>query len=409
MASTVEGIINSLKGIQGTGQLYGKMVSLLEDAVLSKVHTLEPGDFSRTGEHPIHISAPIGYDLWYLFNHVNLVHHIDPHTDSEVYVSENLKFLSEKLMGMKPMKALTLDTLASYGGSVVWEIQPVWANEGAYFIQVLAFELGQEGTAFDYDSQIPGGYSKDNYVGGIMFPMGQLGVMEVISLLQETKLEAEDFGLDGEEPNIIQDTKLFPPTEAAGENKCFGKHLIEDAYLVRDDVWDQFELMAPCRITQEDYTQDIAPKSWTKLWIKKTDTFPVPGEFVGILCKPVSCPPHVWWFQESSPFLYAGNWVETQNLTSGVITEVTLEADRPDGGVGDEYWIKVNGIEFIAYASDFKLYKVKDRVAVLKRWTTASKATRSFTWKDQRDGDHPKKSEVSLEFVILPITFYKEV
>jgi uncharacterized membrane protein len=112
--------------------------------------------------------------------------------------------------------------------------------------------------------------------------------------------------------------------------------------------------------------------------------------------------------QESTPFLYAGNWMETQNLTSGIITMVTLETARTDHGIGDEYWVRINGTEIIAYASDFKRYEVNDRVAILKRWTTSSKTNKSFTWINQRNGTHPVKNQVSLEFVILPITFYKQ-
>jgi hypothetical protein len=242
-----------------------------------------------------------------------------------------------------------------------------------------------------------------------MFPVGQLGVMEVISMFQETELEVEGFTLKPDEvPVQITETQLFPPMEHAGENRSFGKYLIESGYIIPNEVKSQVEIMSSVYIPEKDYTRNVAPKSWTKLWIKKTDKFPVPGEFIGILCKPVACPPHVWWFQESTPFLYAGNWVETQNLTSGVITQVTLEVNRIDRGIGNEYWVKVNGIEFIAYASDFKLYEVDERVAVLKRWTIGSKTERSFTWKDQRDGTHPVKNQVSLEFMIIPITFYKE-
>jgi len=408
MPVSFEQAVNALKGIQGTGSVFGKTAEALEKIAVRR--TLEPGDFSRGGDSQVHMSAPLGYDLWYLSNDVNLVSHIDPTTDSEEYVSDNLKFLAEKLGGIKPLKALDKETLKSYGGSEIWEIEPTWANEGAYFIQVMAFELGQEGTGFDFDSNIPGGYDKDLYCGGLMFPVGQLGVMEVVSLFQETELEAEGFSLTDEEiPTIISQPAMFPPMEYAGEDRSFGRYLVyKKGYLVPDADWDRVELMAPCGISPQDYTQDVTPKSWTKVWIKKTDTFPVPGEFIGILVKPMSVPPHVWWFQESTPLLYAGNWAETQNLTSGVITLVTLEADRTDGGIGDEYWVRVNGIEFIAYASDFKRYAVNERVGVLKRWTVTSKASRSFTWKDQRDGTHPVKNEVSLEFVIIPVTFYVE-
>ena len=455
-----ERIINSLKGLSGTGRLFGLSVTTMNRLQ----HVLEAGDYSQAPEKRRNMSAPLAYDLWYLNNDVNLVHHIDPATDSEVYVSENLKFLDDKLNGLKPLKAMTKEAMLLYAGDVViydespvnknfgeesldaplperelaieelhqyiqklieWskeqkrkedaktkklkEMNATWANEGAYFIQVMPYELGQEGTDFDYDSEVPGGANKDDYCGCLMFPVGQLGIMEVVSMFQETELEADDFFLaEDETPVILDDPEMFPPMEHAGEGRSFGKYLIERGYLVPEDVKSQVELMSTVNISTADYTKDVKPKTWIKWWIKKEDTLPVPGEFIGILIKPLSVPPHVWWFQESTPLLYAGNWVETENLTSGVITQVTLEADRTDGGVGNEYWVKVNGIEFIAYASDFKLYEVDERVAVLKRWTTSQKAVRSFTWKDQRDGQHPVKDQVSQEFMIMPITFYKE-
>jgi len=407
--SEFENLINALKGVQGTGQLLGRMAGLLEKSGARR--TLEPGDFFHSGDKPIRMSAPLAYDLWYLSNDVNLVHHIDPGTDSGVYVNENLKFLDDYLNGLKPMKAMTASDLrndATYEYTIS-SYKDNWKNEGAYFIQVMPFEMCQKGTGFDYDSDGPSGYSKEEFIGHVTFPVGQLGIMEVISVFQETELEAEDFSLeDDEKPVIIDDPQMFPPMEHAGENRSFGKYLVDHGYLIPDQVKPVVEIMAS-PISERDYTQNVKPKSWTRLWIKKTDKYPVPGEFIGILIKPLSCPPHIWWFQESTPLLYAGNWVETQNLTSGVITMVTLEAVRIDNGIGDEYWVKVNGIEFIAYASDFRRYEVDDRVAVLKRCTTSAKATRSFSWKDQRDGAHPVKSQVSLEFVILPITFYKEM
>jgi hypothetical protein len=406
----LEALANSLKGIQGTGRLLGAMSNLIGKVGANA--TLEPGDFVRTKRSPIHISAPLAYDLWYLFNDVNLVHHIDPHADSEQFVSERLKFLKEKLNSLKPMKAVTNADLINdiIAQPAVFEYKDDWSNQGAYFIQVMVYEMCQKETDFAFDSSGPPGISDTSTsVGHLTFPVGQLGVMEVVSMFQETELEVDDFSLaEDETPVQIGSPDMFPPMDHAGENRSFGKYLIESSYLIPENMKDRVEIMADCVITEDDYTKDVKPKSWTRLWIKKEDVFPVPGEFIGILIKPLSCPPHVWWFQESTPLLYSGNWVETQNLTSGIITMVTLEEDRMDGGIGEEYWVKINGIEIIAYASDFKRYEVDDRVAVLKRWTVDKKADRSFTWKDQRDGIHPIKNQVSLEFVILPITFYKE-
>lgn len=405
MPVSLEQAISALKGVQGTGSTFGRAADLIESA--AKRLTLEPGDFSRGGDSQVHISAPLAYDLWYLFNDVNLIHHIDPNTDSEVYVDENLSFLEEKLSGLKPLRSLTYGGLMALREGNIFEAEGDWVNEGSYFVQVAPFEMCQVGSGFDFDSDGPAGFSKEDFVGHITFPVGQLGVMEVVSMFQETWLDSETPNIpDDEVPSVITDTEMFAPMEGAGENKCYGWHLIEDGYLIPEAVKGQFEIMANANITKQDYTQEISPKRWMRLWVKKEDVWPVPGEFIGILVKPLSVPPHVWWFQESTPLLYAGNWMETQNLTSGVITMVTLEAARTDGGIGNEYWVKVNGIEFIAYASDFKLYAVGDRVGVLKRWTVMTRAARSFTWKDQRDGTHPTKNEVSLEFMIMPVTFY---
>lgn len=405
MPYSFEQAINALKGIGGTGSTFGRAAELIKDAAAWR--SLEAGDFSKGGKAKQHTSAPLATDVWYLFNDVNLMHHIDAGTDAEEYVNENLLFLEEKL-GVKPLRSLTYGGLRAMRDGNVFNVEGDWVNEGSYFIQVAPFEMCQKGTGFDFDSDGPTGYDKSEFVGHFTFPVGQLGIMEVITMFQETWLDGAEPDIpDDEKPNLISDTEMFPPLEDTG-NACYGWHLIEDGYLIPEAAKSQFEIMANANITQQDYTQNIQPKRWMRLWVKKSDFFPVPGEFIGILVKPLPAPSHVWWFQESTPFVYAGNWMETQNLTSGVITMVTLEADRTDGGIGDEYLVKVNGIEFIAYASDFKLYAVGDRVGVLKRWTVNSKATRSFTWKDQRDGTHPTKGQVSLEFVILPVTFYQQ-
>jgi len=157
----------------------------------------------------------------------------------------------------------------------------------------------------------------------------------------------------------------------------------------------------------EKYTEDVKPKMWMRYWIHKSSQI-VPGEFVGILCKPNVAPPHVWWFQESSPFLYAGNWLETWNLTSGVVTEVTLEADRTDGQIGNQYKIKIQGCEVSIEASDFLLYSVGDRVAVVKMDSIETAPTKSFTWLDQPTFKKEHEGELVTNFIIIPATFVAE-
>lgn len=413
----LKSIIDSLKGISGSGDVLGQLVKLRGG---SGKLTLEAGDYVGNGKA---MAAPIATDLWYLFGHDNFMAHyfvevIGDTYDFTTYMEENLSGLAN-LPGLKPLKMLRyLDDLVSsttyrYG----WAVGQEWANNGMFWINTLAFELWLTDIGMQFASDGPLDFEPNNYAGYITFPVGQLGVMEVISLIQETDIAGYKFdGEDvkeaiapgfGEVPVMKTPAELFPGTEQAGNNVCYGKHLIESAYLVPDAVKRDIELFSS---EMTAYAEDVKPKKWMRYWIHKESKLPVPGEFIGILCKPVVTPPHVWWFQESNPFIYAGNWLETGNLTSGVITKVTLEEDREDGEVGNQYDIKIEGCEVTLDASDFFLYKVGDRVAVLKLDSTATKADKSFTWIDQKETvfDSTDKGKVITNYIIIPLTFYKD-
>jgi hypothetical protein len=281
--------------------------------------------------------------------------------------------------------------------------------------------------------------------------------MEVISLIQETEMGGYKFtdidSLPGtlpklplvfsalEEklkpslqstPGIFPDMKTSADNALAGQNYSYGRHLVESAYLVPTvSVPSQNTLNSSnstayvptpnkdVEILSRDtgkYPEDVRPKMWMRYWIHK-DIIPVPGEFLGVLCRPVACPPHVWWFQESSPFVYAGNWVETGNLTSGIVTVVTLEVDRPDAGIGNQYYVMVQGCEVKIESSDFFTYSVGDRVAVLKVASTLAVADKSFTWLTQptfkstdslTDAQKTTKTGTAIPgYILLPLTYYK--
>jgi len=412
----LKSIIDSLKGISGSGDILGQLVKLRGG---NGSLTMEPGDYVGNNKA---MAAPIGTDLWYLFGQDNFMSHyftevIGDTYDFSTYMSENLKGL-ENLTGLKPLKTLRyLDDLVSsktykYG----WAVGQEWANNGMYWINSIAFELWLKDIGFQYSSDGPTGFNPNDYVGYITFPVGQLGVMEVISLIQETnvagyKHDGKDIKAavapDAEEAPVAKSpAELFPDTGSAGNNKCYGKHLIERGYLIPDAVKRDVELLSK---EMKAYAEDVKPKMWMRYWIHKESTLPVPGEFIGILCKPVAAPPHVWWFQESNPFIYAGNWMETWNLTSGVITKVTLEEDREDDEDGNQYDIKIEGCEVTLEASDFFLYKVGDRVAVVKMDSIETKATKSFTWIDQKETvfDSTDKGKIITNYIVVPLVFYK--
>jgi len=308
------------------------------------------------------------------------------HYNYSDYLSSALSFLNY-LPGIKPLKVLTdlkeqlnVDPgyLSVFGFDVI--IPSQYENNGIYWINTLFFELRRENSSFEYSSEGSDGFKRNpsDYVGYIAFPIGQLGVMEVISLVQETDLAGYSFAAyssmssyhqkqgitnlkEEYKPQTQSPPEMFPDAKdnygnaLAGQNYCFGRHLIESAYYMPEKPVDSQNHLnsedetayAPvaCRDVElwadniRNYGEDITPKKWMRYWIHKDSTLPVPGEFIGILARPVAIPPHVWWFQESSPFVYAGNWMETYNLTSGIVTKV----DYVDEYIGNQYTVAIQG------------------------------------------------------------------
>lgn len=474
MGIDVSKAIASLKGLAGTGNIISEIDKLLP----SLIKTLEPGDIAGQEKAA---AAPTAYDLWYLWYAKNLMkkYYEDVtgadfnHYDYSAYLSGSMSFLNY-LPGLKPLKVLTdldkqlvhteRDRFAS-----IWDTtKDQWKNNGIYWINTAFFELMPKDKSIQYPSEGSPRYktNPNDYVGYIAIPIGQLGVMEVISLFQETDLNGYDFltvdsypalyhikpaisNLEEQyKPTVQSVPEMFPEMKdsknnpLAGQNYCYGRHLIESAYRVVDTIIpfvkgdyqsveerlvqnknnsDGQSAYAPLPTNDlelwasdiKDYGEDIGPKKWLRYWIHKDSTLPVPGEFIGFLVRPVACPPHVWWFQESAPLLYAGNWMETGNFTSGIVTERTLEAARTDHGTGDLYKVKIQGCEVQVTASDFLRYEVRDRVAIMKVTSTATSIEKSFTSNNQthlKDSDsYTKTLVINANYIIVPMSFYKKI
>jgi hypothetical protein len=448
----LKNIIASMKGISGSGPVLPSVVEKSIDVL----RTMEPGDI--VGDQKVS-AAPVSTDLWYLFYHQNMMkkYYSDvpgtnfDHYDYSAYISDNISFLSY-LPGLKPLKALP-DLKQQLTANITTDVfnrvlYTEYKNNGIYWINTSFFELRKPGQTFQYGSEGSPGYKSKpgDYVGYIAFPVGQLGVMEVISLFQETDLSGYLFeDIDSLEtyhqkpaitdlenkykPSLQSSPEMFPDMKdsnggaLAGQNHCFGNHLIDSAYLRTDVAWPQQNAtnssgstarppvssqdVELCADNIKDYGEEIAPKIWMRLWIHKDCTFPVPGEFMGILCRPVACPPHVWWFQESSPFLYAGTWMETRNLTSGIVTVVTLEEDRPDGGMGNLYTVDIQGCSVVITSSDFLEYSIGDRVAILKTSTLVIPEKSFSTMQQTFLKASDSTSTIKTEYVIIPVTFYR--
>jgi hypothetical protein len=425
--SKLEDLSNLIKSRQGTkvtGEVLGELIKTAGDIVLS----MDAGDFVRSSTGTA-MNVPVAHDIWYLNAHDNFMAHyysteettIEAHKDYTEYMNDCMDFL-RNITGLKPLRVLRelnqLVITISEVPQTVFQYQNEYANNGVYWINRIAFENWNKKLGMQYPSDGPAGYNPNDYVGYISFPIGQLGTMEVLSLIQETKIKGysiEGIALipevvlkDNERPITTTPPEIFPhgkddkETLHAGQNYCYGQHIIEGAYLKVDEHVELFSSK------MKEYGEEVEPKKWMRYWIHKNSKWPVPGEFIGILAKPVSVPPHVWWFQESTPFVYAGNWVETDNLTSGEVISITLEADRPAGSVGNEYGVLVQGCLVNIYASDFFPYSVGDRVAIVKLDSTTAQS-KSYTWLDQPTFKEMDESTTLTNYIIIPAVFYRPI
>jgi len=112
---------------------------------------------------------------------------------------------------------------------------------------------------------------------------------------------------------------------------------------------------------------------------------PTPGEFMGIVIWVFPNLP--WGWQETSPFIYSGNWMETVYYTTAKVTEVVDETT---------YKVLYHDKEVEARSSDYAIYNVDDRVAILKG---VEHPEDSMTWDDMTDYD-------AATWSIIPVIFY---
>jgi len=409
MADFDQQLLNRLKGVSPTGGLFGRIHKLSGKSTT----VLEPGDYAMTDDIDASISrltgSPIAYDVWYLLPHrKNMINQglLPADAVSDEYYGNQLGFV-ESALGVKPMAfCRDLDSFVYNDNDwLVHQGVPRWDVFSEWFIHMLAYELWHPKQGIQHESNGPDNQGdRSQFVGYIAFPVGQLGVMEVISIFQETVIRDDDFTLPGEEQAMTESTTDYffsMANEYTGQNKCHGTHMIESAYLVPDDVKPNVEYLEVSHIDDESVYPDVRPMFWMRYWITRDEAFPVPGEFVGILVKPLGIPPHVWWYQRSNPFLYAGNWVETQCLTSGVVVS---SLSMPDGST--EYTVTVHGRDITLKTSDYMEYAVGDRVGILKKDAVPEQPMdTSFRWADMRFIS--ELDMIITTYVILPIQFYQ--
>lgn len=411
--------------------------SVLPDVDLSRLLVMDVGDITVSGAETgsdITLSLPVAIDIWYLTIGASIL----------PFQGENYQEIAEKILGfltnylvrldnIKPLKSLQqYSDLHAY---MNWDtMRQEWESDRIpYVIRETRFETWMLNRSTEFTSKGPkasieaGIESKPEasmgqlYCGLLSFPVGPLGVMEVLSIFSESMddmLKKEiSFTADGtvniENPEGWQcisdqplDGFMSPMTDMKGA--CPGVHLVEKGYLiVSRDVEYPAESFA-------GYDK-ILPLHSMRYYLRRDAKWPLPGEFIGLLAKP--WPSHVWWFQKTSPLLYSGNWFETNYYTSGIIIEIL---QPPEGSIGLVYKCVVRGVEVCIASSDFYGYSLGDRVAILRvndldRFMDPVKG--NFKWKEMEDLIAREKLEkqtpsnapyiINSNMIILPMSFYK--
>jgi hypothetical protein len=240
----------------------------------------------------------------------------------------------------------------------------IQGNSSPEKLFLMRFQTVRPGQSFDWAiGEVP-----EKCCGFLDFVIGPLGVMETLTIAGEVT------GGTGE----VQVGGLLLPPQPKAPQSAPGLAIVVGGYLSYTGVQTFAEGLVG--------ELPLVLHNWLRVKLLTTYTFPVPGEFLGLLARPFV--QFIWYMQKSSPFLWAGNFFETNFYSSGIID--SIEAPNTY-----KVWIHeklVSGVK----SSDYLEYAVGNRVALLK---TYGLPTRGFRWKDLVDGDS--------SWMIVPITFYR--
>jgi|GEM_PF-3403328 len=285
----------------------------------------------------------------------------------------------------------------------------------------------------------------DGYVGYLAFPVGAMGIMWQIALATESSINRSFIGVRApdEETKTLAGNELYPPFDINRKDVA-GAKLVDKGYEVTDHTTVEYPAQPFPGL------ENPSLHGWMRYWIKRDNVEIVPGEFVGLVCR--AYPDFCWWYQESSPFVYAGNWLETEFYTSGVVKSVLspwayddYEARSPsmpeqdktaaeayydpheyamDFHVGSKlYRIWVKHEELILASSDFKEYEAGDRVGIIKAWRSQDvndggyiysndkNRPKNFNWMDLQffnlEGKNTNDADLFItDWQIVPVDFF---
>ena len=387
---------------------------------------------SGASGYDVGMSLPVASDVWYLaVGDSILPFKGDKYQERAQKVIDLLETFFSGLENVSILKSIqSYDQISTHFS--VYAMKNVIESAAPYVIREARFETWMLNRSTEYPSKGPkaslqagvtaaSATSLGNlYAGLLAFPVGPMGVMEVLSIFSESMYDmmennvhfAADWSVEIEAPdNPVGNTDrsldgLYSPMNDL-TGKCPGVHLVEKGYRIMNPDTEY----PAARFAGYDTNTRFGSM---RHHLRRDAKWPLPGEFIGLLVKP--WPTHVWWFQESSPFLYSGNWLETNHYTSGVVKEIMQDPAPPLGGI---YKCAVRGVEVCIAASDFYEYAVGERVAIIRlpdlgRFTDETKG--NFKWKEMEDLIARQELEEATPFnepytvngnmMIVPISFY---
>jgi hypothetical protein len=401
-------------GLRGSSNLSQQRQNLLLDMAglpgfFRKPVITSPGDYEIAfgdGNSAVQVSInlPIAYDVWYIFNTVNVLEFGGKDRQDTLDALDAFFSAIGVTASLKRPTADTVTALSHINHETLIKKQP-GLTQGEIkqsvlptmecYIKEARFEWCGYTSGINHDSQgAPHATLGRGYVGYIAFPVGHPGVMDTVSLVTET---LADLGTDGTGATIHSFSEntpepggdLIPPFPNA-QKQAAGRHLMENAYVPEDSP--AVEYFADSFGAGDN----AAPiHQWLRYYVESDSTGIIPGEFVAISCKPWI--PHCWWYQETSPFVYSGHWMENEFYTSGVIKEV-LE--------NNEYTVMVKNEDVRVKSTDYYEYAVGDRVGLLKSHVDSTPTVggqSSFTWEDL---ELKNTTEILTDWRIIPVDFY---
>lgn len=262
--------------------------------------------------------------------------------------------------------------------------------EDKQYIFLARFEWREYGKNFSHADGLIEGQKQDDVPVFVDFLSGlSWDAIEILTSIRDASMGKDDFAL------LQADNDASPtmPSE------------IFEGYKAKSIYWNYLWLV-PDETKKflvdhaENLKQTAEPENihdWFRLNVQMTDKFPVPGEFMGLAVR--IFPAFPWGDQDSNPFIFSGNFMDTAYNLRGRITEIIEETDTRPYKL---YKVKTHfneGEEITICATDFMEYNVDDYITIVKD-VNAIEEKDVFNWEDDKvvvDED---------TWQIVPTTYY---